>query len=79
MAGFGRSIEPVARFVRTESGHSGQIRNPLSPTTIQEKGLLGNRISLRRTELLSGRDDRAESLKLAVIIFAEVLCSALAG
>ena len=36
-----------------EKRHFGQIRKPLSLTTIQEKGLLGNRISLRNIRLFS--------------------------
>jgi hypothetical protein len=43
--GMGRSMEPVARFVRVKSGDSGQLRKPLSETTIQEKRVLGNKIS----------------------------------
>ncbi len=49
----------VTRIVRVKSGRSGQIRKPLSTMTIQEKGLLGNRISLRRTGLFSGMEGGA--------------------
>jgi integrase len=41
-----------------KSGDSGLLRKPLSKTTIQEKGLLGNRVSLRKTGLFSEKDDR---------------------
>ena len=74
-----RGVELVAGFVRVKSGQSGQTEKPLSPTTIQETGFFDNRISLRRTELFSGKDDSARLLKLAVIISSAVLCSARAG
>ncbi len=74
-----RGVELVAKFVRVKSGQSGQIRKPLSPMTIQETAFFDNRVSLRKTELFSGKDDRARLLKLAVIISSGVLCSARAG
>ena len=70
---------PVARMVRMKSGGSGQTEKPLSPMTIQETGLFDNRISLRRTELFSDTDDSGGLLKLTVIIFSAVLCSAQVG
>jgi hypothetical protein len=79
MAGLDRGVESVARFVRVKSGRSGQTEKPLSPTTIQETGILGNRISLRRTLLFSDKDDSFEFLKLAVIIPSGVLCSVRVG
>ncbi len=66
---------PVSRIVRIKSGHTGQTEKPLSETTIQEKRLLGNRISLRRTGLFSGLDDWTGLLRFAVTIFAAVPCS----
>ena len=74
-------MKPVAGFVRVKSSDAGQFRKPLSETTIQEKGLLGNRISLRRTGLFSEREDWAGLLirVLAVVIFSAVLCSASAA
>jgi len=39
-----------------KSGDSGLFRKPLFVPTIQERGLLGNRISFRRTNLFSVRD-----------------------
>ena len=62
------------RFVRVKSGDSGQFRKPLSDTTIQEKVLLGNRISLRRTGLFSRKDDDSGLFitALAAIIFSAV-------
>jgi hypothetical protein len=48
----------LAKLVRLKSGLPGQIRKPLSFTftTIQEKRLLGNRISSRETGPFSGID-----------------------
>ncbi len=40
-----RGVMPASRIVRMKSGRTGQIRKPLSDTTIQENALLGNRIS----------------------------------
>ncbi len=71
-----RGVMPVSRIVRMKSGQSGQLPKPLSPMTIQEKGFLGNRISLRRTLLFSGSGGSALLLKCAVIISSVVLCSA---
>jgi hypothetical protein len=62
-----------------KSGRTGQTEKPLSTMTIQEKRLLGNRVSLRRTGMFSGKKDRDWLFKLAVIISSAVLCSARAG
>ena len=54
-----------------ERGTSGQSRKPLLSTTIQESGLLGNRISLRNTGLFSGFGKRGRlSCSSSVFIFA---------
>ena len=50
-----RGILTVAGGVRVKSGDFGPFRKPLFVTTIQETGLLGNRISLRKKSLFSVR------------------------
>jgi hypothetical protein len=60
-----------------EKRHSGQIRKPLFLTTIQEMGLLGKRISLRKTWLFPELRNRfGLSRSGAVVIFVAVLCNA---
>ena len=49
----------IAGEVRVKSDDSGLLRMPLSSTTIQEKGHLGNRILLRRAKLSSVMDGGA--------------------
>jgi hypothetical protein len=69
------------RRVRLKSGDSGLCRKPLSKTTIQEKGLPDNRVSLRKAGLFSEKDDGMGLFipARAVVIFAVVLCSARAA
>ena len=51
-----------------KSGDFGPFRKPLFVTTIQETGLLGNKISLRKTSLLSIKDDVAFLWSFALFI-----------
>ena len=64
----GRGLETVAGLISVKSGDSGPFRKPLFVTTIQETGLLGNRISLRKTSLFSVRDGVALLLRSLVLL-----------
>ncbi len=70
-------MRPIVSAARVKSGGFGQSRKPLLHTTIQKMGSFGNRVSLRKTGLFSGRK-KAEGLLmkvLAVVIFEADLCS----
>jgi hypothetical protein len=49
-------LETVAGLISMKNGDSGHTRKPLFMMTIQESGLLGNRISLRKSSLFSVGD-----------------------